>query len=121
MTNKEVLEAYDSLIELSNRVTIPMPVSVTYAIARNKRILLPIVEDILNARQDILRKYGIPLEENPGYFKPKPGCEQELTKAYNELNEIFNEISLHKIPLDSLDGIELSIADMDLLYFMVDG
>lgn len=121
MKNHEILDTYEALISLRERSETRLPASTVYAIIRNMRILQPIAEDITIARMDVLKEYGDPVPEQPGFFSPKIGKEDEMNKALEDLASIENDVDFIKIPISSLDGLKLSMADMDALYFMVDG
>lgn len=118
MLNKDIITNYKNLIELRNNNTNQFPAKVSYAIARNARVLQPIVEDIETTRLSIINKYGEPVEDSPGYFSPKEGQEDIMMKELKSLEETETNVELAYISLDFLN-LDLSIADMDALYFMI--
>lgn len=121
MTNREIEDAYVALTKLQENAELRFSAGVAYAIVRNMKILKPIVEDIVLTRIKILQKYGDPIDDQPGYYIPKEGQEETLEKALKELEQIDNDINIYQIGMSALNSVDLSIADMEALYFMVDG
>lgn len=120
MTNKEVMETYEKLCELRERSTTRFPAKVSFAIVRNIREMQPIYEDIITTRLEVLQKYGDPTDE-PGYFSPKIGKEKIMKEELDAINNIEPSIIINMIMFSDIENLDLSIADMDALSFMVDG
>lgn len=121
MLNKEVIEIFEKLMSWQGSNTIRFPASIAYAVMRNIKTLQPIYEDIIAARADILQTYASPVEDQPGYFLPKEGQQEAMEHELTALAAINNSIDIVTIPMTALDGLELTLEDMDVLYFMVDG
>lgn len=121
MTNQEVISIFEKLAEWRTSVTARFPASIAYAVLRNIKTLQPIYEDIVAARAEILQTYADPVEDNPGYFLPKEGQQEAMEHEFATLAAIENNIDIVTVPMTALDGMELTLEDMDALYFMVDG
>lgn len=121
MKNRDILKAFEGLMKIREKSEINFPARIAYAIARNIRILHPVYEDIVSTRIEILRKYGDPVPDEPGYFSPKTGEEQIMNDELRAIDEIESNCSdLQRISLSDLAEINFSVADMEALYFMVD-
>lgn len=121
MTNQEIVQNYESLVSLKKDNTIFFPAQVAYAITRNLRTLQPLYEDIINHRAQIIEANADPIDGEPGFFKPREGHEETLNGEIRALYQYDNETTISKITLNDLSRLNLSIANMDALYFMVDG
>lgn len=121
MLNKEITEIFERLVSLRADATARFPASVAYAITRNIKTLQPFYEDIIAARAEILETYAIPSEGQPGYFVPKEGQREAMEHELEALAAIHNQVDITTIPLSALDGLGLTLENMEALYFMVDG
>lgn len=121
MINKKIMENYEKLCELRERSTTRFPARVSFAIVRNIKTLQSIYEDIIAVRLEILQKYGDPADE-PGYFSPKIGKEKVMKEELDSIDKAETPINqIQYISFSDIENLDLSIADMDALSFMVDG
>lgn len=119
MKNIEIMSNLEKLIKMRDNSSIRFPARVSFAIARNIRVMLPIYEDIYNARMDILKEHG-ELVGQSDFFSPKEGHEEQIAKELEAINQTECDCSIQKFPFNDIENLELSIDDMDTLYFMVD-
>lgn len=121
MTNKEIMKTYESLMKMRDRSTTRFPARVSFAIARNIRTLEPIYEDIISSRLEVLKEYGDPTD-TPGFFTPKIGKEKVMNDELNAIDDTeVSNITLQGISFTDIENFDLSIEDMDAIYFMLDG
>lgn len=116
MTNQEILDMHKGLSTLKYQDDLQFPVKVAFAITRNLKTLTPIVEDIMATRTEIGRKYGVMSEDQPGYFVIKPENMAVADKELKDLASMSCDIGLYKIKLEDIEGMSLSIQDMENLY-----
>jgi len=89
-------------------------VKVTYALRKNVKTFLSALEPY-NAEYGELKKTLCDDDE-----KILPGKEEEYEKKLEELLDIdVKDVSIHKISIDDLDGLQLSTLDIDSLMFMI--
>lgn len=119
LTNEQVCDYFIALSNLKDNKKL-LPIKVSYAIVRNIKILQPLVESVDTIRMDIFTKYGTPSTEKPGSYNIAPENIQVVNNQLRELGSAENEVDILTIKLDALDGYELSIEDMDALYFMLE-
>ena len=120
MTNKEIRTEYEKLCELRERSTTRFPARVSFAIVRNIREMQPIYEDIMLTRMEVLQKYGDPVEDQPGYFAPKIGKEKIMKDELEAIDKAEPVAHvLQGISFSDIENLDLSIADMDALNFML--
>lgn len=121
MTNKEIITSYEDLIDLRKSSTTRFPARVSFAIARNIRALKPIYEDIINIRMETLKEHGEPVAGEVGYFSPKLGHEEIMKKELEAIDNTEAAVcALQRFSFKDIENLDLSISDMDALYFMLD-
>lgn len=119
MTNRDIQVNYEALISLKNRNELRFPAKTAYAVTRNLRLLSPIYQDIMNTRQAFIAKHADPSPDNPGMWNIKEGHIEELDKELTNLDKTDNKIILYTITFDDISNLDISIEDMDALYFMI--
>ena len=120
MTNKEIISSFEGLQNLRQAATQRLPARITFAIIRNLKILQPIVEDIQIAYNELLSKYADPIQEQPGQFKVKDGCLDQLNEEMNALYSVDNDLPLAKIKFSDIENLSFSLSETDALYFMIE-
>ena len=120
MTNAEIYALGERLAQLSQQ-EISFPAKVAYAILRNQKILAPIIRDIEEVRASIVTKYCDPAPDGKDQYVPRKETADILNKELTDLASIENSsLTLHKFSLSELDGINLSVADMEALYPIIE-
>ena len=119
--NSEVSKICQGLTKLRENET-ALPADISYAIVRNVRTLIPIAEDYLTFWTKICEQYGKQQEREDGTivyaFKTKEDS-NKAKEAISNLDNTENEVMIMMIDLDRLQGYNLSVEDMDNLYFMI--
>ena len=102
MTNKEIFNLYEGLEEIFQDKTFIFDIKTSFKLAKNKNILEPFYNSILEARNVILYKYGTQDKDDTVIIKKEEmiNFEKELT----ELMELENNIQLEEISLNELEG-----------------
>ena len=124
MKNGELVNAVNQIIAMQDREKAsgkPLfenRIRVVYALKKNKGILAKMVEPYEEARKELIEKCGTTNEN--GTISITAGKEKEWEKGINELLNIENDVDVHAIRLCDLDGLSLSMTDMDALEFMID-
>lgn len=119
LTNEQVCDSYVALSNLKNSKKV-LPIKVSYAIIRNIKLLQPIVESIDMVKVDIFTKYGTRNTTNPGSYDISAESIDIVNTQLKELSSAENEVDILTIKLDALDGYELTVDEMDALYFMIE-
>ena len=119
LTNEQVCDSYVALSNLKNSKKL-LPIKVSYAIIRNIKLLQPIVESVDMVKLDIFSKYGTQDTNSPGSYDIPPENVVIVNDQLRELSATENEVNIITIKLDTLDGYELTVDEMDALYFMIE-
>ena len=119
LTNEQICDYYIALSNLKDSKKL-LPVKVSYAIVRNIKLFQPIVESVDTVRLEVLVKYGTPSVSQSGSYDIPPENIEVVGKELKDLGSSENEVNVLTIKLDALDGYELSVEEMDALYFMID-
>lgn len=120
MKNKEIMVVFEGLQNARNDTSIKFSARTTFAIVKNMKMLESIVDALIESRNQLLQKLGVPDESNPGsYFIPEENREI-LTKELETLDSIENEIKFQKIKWEDIKNLNLSIQAMEALYPMIE-
>ena len=118
MTNKDILSCFEGLQKLRQAADRRLPARTSFAIVRNIKTLQPIVDDFRESYQELLDKYGDPIENDQYQIKP-----EYLQDFNDELNNLYNlDISLDivKIKFSDIEDLDFSLEETEALYFMIE-
>lgn len=123
MTNADILAFYNELYKMNKKEeetgeSIFRNIKVNFAIRRNKEKLLPILKAYEESRQQIFDKYKS--EEDDSKIQIRMECAKQYSEDMNELLNIENEVDIHSVPIDSLSECNLTMSEMDAIYFMIE-
>ncbi len=120
MKNKEIMVVFEGLQNARNDTSIKFSARTTFAIVKNMKMLESIIDALIESKNQLLQKLGVPDESNPGsYFIPEENREI-LTKELETLDSIENEIKFQKIKWEDIKNLNLSIQAMEALYPMIE-
>lgn len=117
MLNKDILEITEGLSNIVQDQSC-LPASVSYSVIRNLKILSSIAEDIYNERKKIIERYGEQVDDIT-YSIP----EEKRDAANKELNNLLavnTSVPLATFSIDILQGYDIPLKVMNILYFMVE-
>ena len=117
MSNKDILEITEGLSNIVQDQSC-LPASVSYSVIRNLKILSSIAEDIYNERKKIIERYGEQVDDIT-YSIP----EEKRDTANKELNNLLavnTSVPLATFSIDILQGYDIPLKVMNILYFMVE-
>lgn len=120
MINKEIMELYEGLNKVLSHQELRFPAKVSFSMMRNYRDLMPIVDDIALAKDGVLQTYGTPIEDKPGYYHIPRENGEKAQAELNALDNVKQDINILKISVSDLEGMELSLDEMNCLYGMLE-
>lgn len=94
-----------------------MPARCSFYIYKNLNTLIEAAGCIDKARQNILEKYGTQQDEDK--FNIDEESRQLAQDELNDLSEIEQEIDIHYIYLQDLNGVDLSVKQISNISFML--
>jgi len=116
LTLKDIASSEQALTNLLEQKP---PAIASYKIQRALRHIIPEIELFSKTRDELVQKYGKPIEGQPGAFKIAP----EFAKQYEEeMTTLINqelELDLHPIPLSDLKTLDIQVRDMLLLDYLI--
>lgn len=118
MTNKEIETLYTGIQSLRERADLRLPARVSFTLIRGNRILLPLVQDQIEARSQILEKYGKPIGN--GQYQIPPENTNKVTTEIKNLEEIDISVELPKLKMKDLEDLDLSLAEAEALYLLLE-
>lgn len=118
MKNKEIYHLYEGLYEISQDKEIKFDVKIAFALAKNKNLLQPIYDAIIDTRYRLLESCGEPKED--GDWKIPKEKVDEFTKKWKDFMDIDNFITLQHIKLDDIQNKEIGIDLIEKLLPIID-
>ena len=119
LTNNQIYNYINSLIENFSKSDIKFPVKVNFYLQKNQNTLLTLAQEIEQERVNIAQEYGILNEETEQYEVP-PEKIQEASQKLNDLFDLTQEVKLYKVKLEDFGNIELTSGQMQALLFMIE-
>lgn len=84
MINSEILNLYKGLQTIKNSGDIKFPARTTFIVVRNMKTLEPIVESLIETKNQLLKELGIPDEKDPNsFFIPENNRKNLLNRLKN--------------------------------------
>ena len=122
MLNKEIIGNYRKLNELRQNGSTRFPAQVSFAIIRNIKMLQSIVDDIEKTYNDLVLQYADPIDEPNNKhenYRVKPEFIETFNKEIQQLEQINVDLNLILIPFSEIQDLNLSLKEMDALFFMI--
>ena len=119
LTNNQIYNYIDSLIENFSKSDIKFPVKVNFYLQKNQNTLLTLAQEIEQERVNIAQEYGILNKETEQYEVP-PEKIQEASQKLNDLFDLTQEVKLYKVKLEDFGNVELTSGQMQALLFMIE-
>lgn len=121
MTNNEIYQIFNNLMEQFNNGEQKFPVKINFYLQKNKNTLMGFAQEIETARLEIINNYGNPSEDNPGQYIIPP---ENIEIAQQELNELFaleQDVQVYKTKIDDFPAdMSLTAKQMEALLFMIE-
>lgn len=118
MKNEDILNLYEGLKEISQNKDLKFDIKTSFILAKNKHVLQPIYDAIIDTRQRIIEKYG-ELTENNEWRVPN----KNIPAFYKEWREFMNMdsfVSLEGISLKDIQSEKIDVGLMEKLLPLID-
>ena len=120
LTNSHIFEAATLLLKYFNterKEKLYLPVKVSFYLCKNISLLRTLASEIEEQQQNILRRFGT-VDEN-GQLKFSKEDENIINKEFTDLMNLEQEVTIYQISLNTLEALELSMAQIEALMFMI--
>mgnify|MGYP001560352671 CR=1 FL=1 len=125
LTNKRILEDANGLGQLTQ---MKLPTKVSYAIAKNIDKIQSVLKIYNDEKQKLIDQYSVKDKEGKtligedNQITIQKELLEEWTKDIKELNEIENDIAIHKFNIDALlnSTCEMSPGEFMLIDYMIE-
>lgn len=118
--NRDIIIMYQGLSQLASNQEMRLPARVSFAVARNLKMLIPIIEDIDMARQSIAETYGTLDIDNPTQYRIPENNRDTVNQELDAIMETEVDVPLVKIKMTEIEDLNISIAMAEALMFMVE-
>jgi len=115
LTNLQMDAFLSTASKISDR---QLPIKLSYAIAKNVRLIEVEIKEYKAALAKVFEKYG---EEKDGRFVIDMTNEEgvnEFRKVTEELSSMESEVNVYTLPISAVDGVDLSVSEMSALDIM---
>ena len=125
MKNSEMVNIVNGLVAMQERETksgekmFPGRIRVIYAIKKNKERLVSLLTPYEESRKELLEEYGAKADEN-GVRAIRKDCTEKWNKEISELLNIEIEADVHMVKFEEVDGLSLSMNDLEAIDFMLE-
>lgn len=126
MTNAEMVAAVNKITSMQEREEkdgkklFGNKVKIVYAIKKNKETLLQLLKPYEEARVELIKEHGTNAALTDGALEIRKDRKEQWNKAMKELLDIEADVDIFTVNFTELDGLSLSLNDMDAIDFMVD-
>lgn len=118
--NRDIITMYQGLSQLASNEGMRLPARVSFAVVRNLKMLIPIIEDIDMARQSIAETYGTLDVDNPTQYRIPENNRDTVNQELDAIMETEVDVPLVKIKMTEIEDLNISIAMAEALMFMVE-
>lgn len=118
--NRDIITMYQGLSQLALNEGMRLPARVSFAVVRNLKMLIPIIEDIDMARQSIAETYGTLDVDNPTQYRIPENNRDTVNQELDAIMETEVDVPLVKIKMTEIEDLNISIAMAEALMFMVE-
>lgn len=120
LTNRKIYEYALMLAEAFKDNEQKLPIKINFYLQKNKATLIELGQGIEQAREELIRVHGEPVENSDQIMIPK----DKIASVQAELEDLLNleqEVNIYTVKIDSLsDDLMLSTAQMEALMFMIE-
>lgn len=126
MTNAEMVAAVNKITSMQEREEkdgkklFGSKIKIVYAIKKNKEKLLQLLKPYEEARVELIKEHGTNAALTDGVLEIRKDRKEQWNKAMKELLGIEADVDVFTVNFTELDGLSLSLNDMDAIDFMVD-
>ena len=119
MTNLEIFNIANSLLENFSDVNMELPVKVNFYFQKNMTSIVAMAQEIDKARMAIFEKYG-KLDSESNQYKFEPDVVETVNKELQDLFELEQEVKINMLKLDWFDGVNLTTQQVAALAYMIE-
>jgi hypothetical protein len=105
---------------LSNLAVQKMPALAAYRVQKLIRACKAEYETYSKVRNDLIQKYGVEREKEPGFYDVPDENKAEYTRETKELLDMNVEIAVSPIKLSELKDVNISPVDLTILEFALE-
>lgn len=119
MQNSEIYTIANNLISaFEDLASLSLPVKVHFYFQKNMDSIIAIAQEVDKARMDIFNKYG-KLDEDGQNYKFEADVVEQVNSDVMDLFSLEQEVKIQQIPLDWLDDVSLTAAQVNAMSYMI--
>lgn len=120
LTNSRIYEIASNLIkqfDVQQQNNLYLPTKISFYLCKNINLFTELATEIEEQQQKIITHFGIVGEGGQVSFPGDSGA--RANQEYAELMNLEQEVSIYQVPLQALETLNLSMAQIDALMFMI--
>lgn len=115
MKNSEMVNIVNGLVAMQERET----KSGEKMFPGRIRVVVSLLTPYEESRNELLEEYGTKADEN-GLVSVRKDCKEKWNKEIGELLNIEVEADIHMVKFEEIDGLSLSMNDLEAIDFMLE-
>lgn len=117
LKNSEILASEGALSKLLNT---PLPAKQAYNIKKTMKSIQEKLKDILEARNEIIKKYGVEKEDGSVEIPAEDvEAKKKFIEEYQQIIDLEEEVDVRQLSIDELDNIELTANEIETIDFLI--
>lgn len=107
MTNNEIIDLYEGLYEISQNPDFKLNAKTCFVLAKNKNLLQPFYDSVIEARQKLIEKYGERQEDGNWFISNEKLI--EFKTEFKSLMNIQTFLTIENIALVDLENEKINL------------
>ena len=119
ITNYQIFEYMQNLINIFENNNLYIPVKANFLIQKNIKLIAAAGEEIERSRLQVAQHYGVLDSEKNQYIIPK----DKIAEANKEINDLFSieqDLDIKTFKLEDLGNAEFTPKQMQAIMFMIE-
>lgn len=126
MTNREIIGIINSVSAMKKREEeqkeklFADKIKVSFALKKNMDELIRTIKPYFASRSELLEECRTESKDETGKWGIRKDCINKWEKGVEELLDIEVDVNLHFVKLAAIEGLSLSMSDLDAISFMIE-
>lgn len=117
LKNSQILASESALSKLLNT---PLPAKQAYNIKKTMKSIQEKLKDVLETRNEIIKKYGIEKEDGSVEIPAEDvEAKKKFIEEYQQIINLEEDVDVRQLSIDELENIELTANEIETIDFLI--